>query len=368
MLDKANRHSLLERTDNTSNSFIANINLLATKYEDLKSLDGKFTNDILDLLSKLVSKNFDLDLASVATDLDKGSYNGFRKLDINLLKNFANYNDEMTAEEKREMWNTAANMVYYDSITITLDDKTTISKTFSEIICNHHQLYDQLADWDLFKTKVEGTAFNIVPSEGIQNHELLRLYDSTLAGSNIAYIQLHVAPQGQNQQYDAEFAGAKSYYPEYSWMDTTSALITIANQVNDIMNTSDYVKKTGDTYVSDMTSLHDQTEQYANDANDSKVAALKALSDMLAAIDKQNKLTVTSDTVDVNRDPAVSYDGEANVLNFQLPRSEVALVDLTHFAIDEINGHLSLNLVNDSDVSSVVMNDEGNIIITLNKS
>jgi hypothetical protein len=53
------------------------------------------------------------------------------------------------------------------------------------------------------------------------------------------------------------------------------------------------------------------------------------------------------------------------VLSFGLPRSEVAVVGLSNFAIDIANGHLTLETIRDEDVNRVYVNADGNIIIEM---
>ena len=54
-----------------------------------------------------------------------------------------------------------------------------------------------------------------------------------------------------------------------------------------------------------------------------------------------------------------------NKITFGLPRSEVAVVGLSTFAINTANGHLTLETIRDEDVSRVYVNDSGNIIIEM---
>lgn len=54
-------------------------------------------------------------------------------------------------------------------------------------------------------------------------------------------------------------------------------------------------------------------------------------------------------------------------MTFGLPRSEIAVVGLSNFAINTANGHLSFNITNESDVKRVYVDDStGNVIIEMN--
>ena len=83
ILDRDNQHLLLEKRDNTNNSFIANINKLAAKLNIIIEAVGLFDENIIPTLEKLA----ELDLGAAIEDLEKGSYLGNRKIDINLLYN-----------------------------------------------------------------------------------------------------------------------------------------------------------------------------------------------------------------------------------------------------------------------------------------
>lgn len=239
LLDKDNLHVLLEKQCNKGNSFIANINLLASKLDIITRLNGLFTEEEIEYLVKLSQVNLDI----ISEDIAKGSINGYRKLDINLLENFADYKADLSDEEKIALWKDTSKQVYYSGITVYFRDKTYLSKDFSQLgvatpISNHHQLFTQLQEWPEFRAKFGYTMFDIVPDTPIPDHELLRVWDGEGDGSYIDSITLHVAPAGQNQNYDAVFAGAKEYSPVYTWADSTSVLLTIGQKINELLSLS----------------------------------------------------------------------------------------------------------------------------------
>lgn len=359
LLDRNNKHIFLEKPDNNKNSFIANINRLVKNYDSLVEIDSKFTEEDIKLLTQLVKEEVDINIEVIADDLKKGNYLGYRKLDIDLLTNFKDYHEGLTDEEKNVLWNNPENQVYYDSMTVYFNDSTNITKTFSELVNNHHKLYNEIDKWPELKEKYGATSYNIFPDTPILNHELLRIWDTNREGSNIDYITLHVAPRGQNQQYDAVFAGAKTYTPSFAWLDTTSSLMVIAHRVNEIIETADYIEQVGATFVKDMTELAEQAQNSANSATESASKAEETWN-------KQKTLTVTSQTVSVDTEPSVSYNSDTNRMNFKLPRSEVAVVGLSRFAIDTANGHLSFVISNENDVNRVYIdNATGNVIIEM---
>lgn len=76
MLDRDNQHLLLEKTDNTNNSFIANINKLAAKLNIIIEAVDTFDNNVIPILEEVAA----LDLDAAIEDLEKGSYLGNRKI------------------------------------------------------------------------------------------------------------------------------------------------------------------------------------------------------------------------------------------------------------------------------------------------
>jgi len=258
ILNKPNRHLFIEDKDNMGNSFIANVNFLVNKFSDIKDINSKFTAEDIASIRELLdsiknaspsqetssqteensqteqqsssdSSKISQDLGLIIDDLIKGSLHGCRKLDINLLKNFADYDDNMTDDEKRQLWSQDNSQVYYSSMDVYFVDKTFITKEFTSLVRNHHQLRDQMHDWPELAEKMGGTGIEIVPNRPLYNHELLRIYDTTFEGSTIESVVLHVADEEQCGKYAAVFSGAKDHSPRYSWMDTTSVLTLVAN-------------------------------------------------------------------------------------------------------------------------------------------
>lgn len=367
ILDKYNEHLFLEHNSNKSNSFIANVNLIASKFDELVRIDEKFDAEAVKLLIQLVKNALDINIKQIAEDLRKGSYDGYRKLDIDLLTNFAEYDYFMTDAEKNALWGDETKQVYYSSIDVYLTNGSVIHKDFSSDINNHHQLYAELNDWVELKEAYNDTLINISPNTPIPNHELLRIVDTSLQGSFIEKVVLNVALAGKDPAYDAVFVGAKSHHPEFTWMDTTSALITIAHKVNDIIYTADYIEQIGGDLVAVVEAYVEQVRAYVNTAAQYSDNAAAYAAEALEVLERQRSFTVASVTQPVNTEPRVNYDANLNKITFGLPRSEVAVVGLSNFAIDTVNGHLTLETIRDEDVSRVYVNDEGNVIIELKK-
>ena len=69
MLDRNNQHLLLEKTDNTNNSFIANINKLAAKLNIIIEAVGTFDNNVIPVLEEVASSRGNIKVVKV--DVDK---------------------------------------------------------------------------------------------------------------------------------------------------------------------------------------------------------------------------------------------------------------------------------------------------------
>ena len=368
LLNKHNNHLFLEKPANNDKSFVKAVMMLVDKFESLVAIDSKFTEEDIELLARLVKEEVDINIETISEDLKKGNYLGYRKLDIDLLKNFKDYSERLTDEEKVALWSNPEKQVYYDTITVYFTDDTYITKTFSQLVNNHHKLYSEIDSWDELKTKYGATRYDIFANTPIPNHELFRFWDSTREGSTINHIVLHVAPKGQNQGYDAVFAGAKTYTPSFAWLDTTSTLEVIAHRINEIIHASDYIEQVGATFVEDMTSLKDEAEEFKTKAQESAANSESSAVRAEAALSKQQNLTVKSNTLDAGQEPTVNYDGLNNIMTFGLPSSEVAIIGLSKFAIDTANGHLSFNITNESNVKNVYVDDAtGNVIIEMNE-
>lgn len=249
-LDRYNEHIL--QGSNKTDSFIANVNYLARKFDSLMQVDEKFDVETVKLLAQLVKNSLDINIKILSEDLRKGSYYGYRKLDIDLLTNFKDYDYFTTDEEKNKLWNDPSKQVYYSSVDIWLSEDNTevLHKDFANVISNHHQLYQELVNWDELVQGYGFTTINLSPDTPILNHELLRITDDytsntafgTNAGSKIMRIALNVA---KDSGYNSLLVGAKEDVAVFTWVDSTSALLTIANKINDIIHAANVLNEVG---------------------------------------------------------------------------------------------------------------------------
>lgn len=371
LLDKNKQHLFTEKQNNKSNSFIASVNKLVQKFEELLRIDNKFTADDVALLTQLAKNELDINIREVAHDLRKGSYNGFRKLDINLLTNFIDYEESMTDEEKQALWDNYDKQVYYEGVTVIFTDDTSKTKTFSALVADHHKLFDEFANWEEFKAKAVNTGFSITADTYLKNHELLRFYDinlDTSSGSDIRAITLKVAPRPDWDMpgVSSEFVGAKEATPTYAWMDTTSALVTMANRISEVLDAADYIEKVGDTFVEDMEAIKNRAVDAEEEAKVAATAANKSAVDAEASFNKQVTLNVKSTAIAFDASPSVIYAPSTNTLDFQLPRNAVGVVGLTGFSINTDNGHLTLNVRDSDDIERAYIDDAtGKAVIVL---
>lgn len=319
ILNKPNRHLFIEDKDNMGNSFIANVNFLVNKFSDIKDINSKFTADDIASIRELLdsiknaspsqetpnqteedsqteqqsssdSSKISQDLGLIIDDLIKGSLHGCRKLDINLLKNFADYNENMTDDEKRQLWSQDNSQVYYSSMDVYFVDKTFITKEFTSLVRNHHQLRDQMHDWPELAEKMGGTGIEIVPNRPLYNHELLRIYDTTFEGSTIESIVLHVVDEEQCGKYAAVFSGVKDHDPRYSWMDTTSVLTLVAN----ILPTLQYKAEEAITKATQALENAEAAEDLMNQAVEASAQACECAE---TAVEAQQDIAAKTETI-----------------------------------------------------------------------
>ena len=122
MLDRDNQHLLLEKTDNTNNSFIANINKLAAKLNIIIEAVDTFDNNVIPILEEVAA----LDLDAAIEDLEKGSYLGNRKIDINLALNVEGIDDKLIGKDPdaaEAIWTDPSKTVLYDKATCATLEK-----------------------------------------------------------------------------------------------------------------------------------------------------------------------------------------------------------------------------------------------------
>ena len=354
ILDKYNEHLFLEHNNNKSNSFIANVNRLVQNYDNLVNIDEKFSAEDVQLLSQLAANSLDIDIKHLANDLRKGTFNGFRKLDIDLLLNYKGYDINLSTKEKENLLNSTS-PIGYNKIEIYFNSGYRIIGEPEQIIYDIDNLEEYLLNWEDLQQRdsvQDNVAHNMWQSveTPISGHKFIRITDNFVADirSDIRKIVLFVEPDS--------LKNAKQDNMEFTWLSSTSALMTLAYKADDVLDAAEFVEQIN----IDVDDVYKQTIEVAENAKEYADKAKEVL-------DKQLNLTVTSTALPVTYDPEVTYNPNLHVLSFGLPRSEIAVVGLSNFAIDTANGHLTIDPIRNEDVSRVYISDEGNVIIELKK-
>ena len=354
ILDKYNEHLFLEHNSNKSNSFIANVNRLVQNYDNLVNIDNKFSVEDVQLLSQLAANSLDIDIKHLANDLRKGTFNGYRKLDIDLLLNYKGYNINSSIEEKENLLNSIS-PIGYNKIEIYFNSGYSIIGEPEQIIYDIDNLEEYLLNWEDLQQRdsvQDDIAHNMWQSveTPISGHKFIRITDNFVADirSDIRKIVLFVEPNS--------LENAKQATMEFTWLSSTSALMTLAYKADDVLDAAEFVEQIN----VDIDDVYRQTVDAADRAQNSADNAADALNNIL-------DLKVTSTTLPVTSKPEAMYIPSLHTISFGLPRSEIAVVGLSNFAIDTANGHLTMDPISNEDVSRVYINDEGNVIIELKK-
>ena len=295
LLDKNNRHIFLDsnRGDNV-NSFIANVNLLASNFDNIKTLQELLDPEEVDTLVKFFTS---YNVEALTNDLNKGSLYGYRKLDINLIRNMYNFSSTMAKEEMAALWNDATQRLYYESITVKFTDQTYLTKTFNKLgvpvlINNHNDLFDQLNEWPEFLAKIHGMKFDVFSDTAtVGDWGLLRFYDTDTLDGNIDRITLTATTKNIDQNFDPTLAKAKEYEPTYTWVDTTSTLNTVAQRINELIKVGNNSNKLLEinSYLQQLTEIYAVLDQLASN-DTSKETIHKNLAKLIIISDNLDSL------------------------------------------------------------------------------
>ena len=91
--------------------------------------------------NQLVKEEVDINIETIAEDLKKGNYLGYRKLDIDLLKNFKEYSERLTDEEIYEMFGFTEDEI--NLIETTIKKYERYSPWFKRYICGPSSVSDE---------------------------------------------------------------------------------------------------------------------------------------------------------------------------------------------------------------------------------
>ena len=215
---------LIQETLGKIDEAVALVSAFTTTDEN-KELIAKLIENIDDV--KQIVGSVDL-METTTDDINKGTYLGSRKLDIDLSLNKTGIAETLSYEAAMALWTNTTNTVYYNKATCTFVDGTVIVVNFVNDdgqpiqVSTHGAIIDQLMSHTAFTAKLEDSV--IMEDIGGKTGSIIRIADVIGKSSNIERIQLNVS------------AGASvSTTPVYYWALSTSALQTLANRVGDII-------------------------------------------------------------------------------------------------------------------------------------
>ena len=221
LMSKDEQHTLLE-PNNDNNSFIANVNVLVKKLNELTELNSKLTKKQIEELAKLSNVN----ISVLADDLLKGTYNGNRKIDIDLFKHYQGYNEDLTDEQKIALYLDESKKPMYSKAVFGFNDGITLDVVFTQdnlsvSIGTNQELYSQLVNSTVLSDKLENTVITNTPVE--VSNTMVTLHDQ-LAASNL--INIRLVP------VDTSKVGKE---PTFTWMEYTSSLQILVTYIEDII-------------------------------------------------------------------------------------------------------------------------------------
>ncbi len=197
--------------------FIAKINEVYSKLPSIILSTDLFNQETIDLISKLEGQELDL----IAEDLKKGNYVGSRKLDIDLRLNNSSTQSECS----------------YQAATIYLKDGTIVNIPF---LNTNNKIYEIASHTALYNKFVSAIAeYNQTTTGTLILDFEIDLVDESL-GSEKTYIRF--------RDVDGRTTNIKrislTYYnggtplslkPEYTFVQTTSSLQVLSNQIGEVL-------------------------------------------------------------------------------------------------------------------------------------
>ena len=268
---------LIQETLGKIDEAVALVSAFTTADEN-KELISKLIENIDDV--KSIVNSVDL-METTTDDINKGTYLGSRKLDIDLSLNKTGIAETLSYEAAMALWTTTTNTVYYNKATCTFVDGTVIVVNFVNDdsqpiqVSTHGAIIDQLNSNTAFTAKLENTA--ILEEVGGRVGTIIRIVDVTGHSSNIERIQLH-----------ATTGAYVNSEPIHFWALTTSALQTLANRVGDIIALGNNID---DIIV--MSASMDEMLELQNALPELKVIHANLLEILAARTHAQNELGCT---------------------------------------------------------------------------
>lgn len=334
------------------NSFIANVNLLVSNLTSLKDINSKFTKEEVDALTKLSN----IDIKAIIDDLEKGTYDGERKLDIDLFKNYKDYSSDMSIEDKNKLYSQSDKAPKYNAITVyfgLVDSYKLIFKqdNLNINITTNQELYEQLVNSKELEDMLEFTAIGSFPIEVSKN--LVRFYDNK-GRSNVSKVVLHLT---------SDSTVLSKGITSYSWYTTTSVLQFLVGYIDTLIKlysklpdlglmaemvskALDELKRLGEYYSSLIKEYADKSEEAWN-----------------------NLANASAEAISVPNDKPAKVTLDKGKFTFEIPRAKDGKppigLSLANFDVTD-SGHLQFT-VHQCDFSScdASINEKGELVLEL---
>ena len=211
-------------------SFVTNVNTLAAYFQTLDRLSHLFDEETIAIL-----KTADLTiLKTLADDLRKGTSNGLRKIDIELVENAKDPLVEVAYDAVEIKLNTGHSFttaLSFSTLTDTTGTPVTSSKSYAALrdeLNRVMNLNNSTYAGDPTKEIVNTYIDIIGETVAHPTYRCLRVLDVLTGVSNIVSIRLYAASGSEDD--------AINKAPEYSWADTTSALQVLIDHLPEFVD------------------------------------------------------------------------------------------------------------------------------------
>lgn len=354
-----------------NNSFIANINLLVLHLKEILEVNSKFTPKQVEELSSLVN----VDISMLVDDIRKGTKDGGRKIDIDLFKNYKDYDENATLTVKQALYADSSKAPKYSSARVYFIDNTFIDIPFKQDsiaynISTNNELYNQLINSNAFTNKREDTVIIEAPVE--VSTIMVELYDDNKA-SNIYKIVLSTTTPNLIKSTNTL---------SYSWVDYTSSLqvlttyiaklLEVFERLDDIINLPveadkllQQIKDEGATQIAAIIAEGTVQQNKAKvEADRSKVEADKSQ----AAWNNLASVSAVATSVPSTESARASYSN--GVFSFDIPRAKDGQapigLSLANFEVNPDTGHLVFKVQQcDYDSCDAYINSNGELVLEL---
>jgi len=288
-----------------------------TQTEENQDLLTKLFDNIEDV--KTIVSSVDL-METTTDDIEKGSYLGNRKLDIDLALNKSGITSTTLSADALAIWQDVTNTVYYDRATCTFTDGTVINVDFVNdglqpiTVSTHGSIIDQLNANTAFTTKLENTS--ITEDVGGIVGTVLRIVDITGLASNIVRIELRAVTGSYTEAV-----------PIYFWAKTTSSLQTLSSRIGELLAIAPNLTQLAtlsssitemlavQAKLTELTAIYTNLTELLNTSTYSQTATTKADEASASATLAIDQVTLASDQVTLATNQVVIATTKADEAN-----------------------------------------------------